>query len=569
MSAIFGLRDARASRGELLAACQGIRPVGEASIIEFGAWVVGYVDDGTSGSVHEHAGTITVACGRMHGLVDDPLAEAGPDQTSAEILSTTLARHGVAGLSNLAGDYACAQITHHEMLLVRDAFGMRPLYWSRDATRMAFASDPRLLARLGFVGGLDAGTLGRYLDFRAPRADRTALQGVRQVVGGRWVRIRAREAATGRWFRPEEVAQDDRLRGAAAQEMFADRLEAAVRSRASGRVCLSLSAGRDSGAVAATLGAIRADATAVTLLLEGDPHSDERRGARELAEGIGLPWSVVTVPSSVSDASLASVVGVLGPTTFPAFPLATTIVDEAARQGARVLMDGTGGEPVFSASPVVVLDLFKQGRPRAALASARTFDARWTSPLPTVVKSMVRAVAPGGLLQWRERRRPQAPWVSLDLEDRTEIDAPRSARGHLLDALMAYGRSESNHQFQDLATSRGMEYSAPLLDLRLVDLALRVPDVMRAPVPHPKPLYAKVLGRFDSTRIKAVQTTYFDRLARQMQRDQPWCFDPGGVLASTGAVRVQSLHAVADDRWRIQSLPLGPLAAWLRLHEEA
>ncbi len=81
-------------------------------------------------------------------------------------------------------------------------------------------------------------------------------------------------------------------------------------------------------------------------------------------------------------------------------------------------------------------------------------------------------------------------------------------------------------------------------------------------------MYADVLGEFERSRVKAVQTGYFARLARNLQADFPQYFDSQGVLASTGVIRVQLLRSTADDRWCIHSLPIVPLSAWLERSEE-
>jgi asparagine synthetase B (glutamine-hydrolysing) len=307
-----------------------------------------------------------------------------------------------------------------------------------------------------------------------------------------------------------------------------------------------------------------APCSAFTLVLEGDPQSDERAEAEMIATRLGLSWSTVPVPASATTEELARAVRIMGPTAFPAFPLSLAVVDAAAASGAEVLMDGAGGEPLFSASPVVVGDLLRKGRLSDAIACAASYDREWTYDTRTILKTLARAVTPLPLLRLREALRTTAPWVRAD----GEVVAPRSARGHLVESLLAAGRSDTSAHLQRLASAAGIEYSAPLCDLRLVDLALRLPDDQRAPLPHPKPVYDDVLTGYSRSRVKAVQAGYFSELARNLQEAFPSYFDPCGVLASSGVVRVKLLSATAEDRWRIQSLPIVPLAAWLQRSEE-
>jgi len=532
---------------------------------------VGILEDDRRGSssILREPDSIALAWGRIDGSVATP--EAPPDEGSAaEVLVRAIRTRGPAGLEAIAADYAFARVSRNgRVFLARDAFGMRPLYWAREGDRMGFACHPDVLLRLGLItGDLDHDTIRRHLTLLAPRGERTAFAGLQQVVGGRWVELRPDGESRGRWFRPERVRQDRTLPRVQAAEMFEQRLSAAVASRARGKVVLSLSAGRDSGTIAVMLAVAGVDAEAITLEFEGDEGSDERAGARELAEGVGIPWSTAFVSASVTTDEIVRSVRVMGPTAFPAFPMALTIVDAAVSHGADVLMDGAGGEPLFSASPVVVVDLIRRGQLRDAATCVRVYDREWTYDAKFVVKTLARAIAPPSLLRLRERAREMTPWVEWGGPRPVEVEASRTARGHLLASILDYGRGDSSRLLQQLASDSDLEYSAPLLDLRLVDLALRLPDEQRAPLPHPKPVYAKVLGDFERSRVKARQTGYFEHLARTLQRDHPEAFDIRGVLASTGFVRLQWLPAVADDQWCIASLPLVPLSAWVQLTEE-
>ena len=571
MSGIFGILDPKGPDPDQLAeAAERNAARGSPTVLVTGLWAVGILEnERVSSSIARDGDSIALAWGRIDGSVARP--GAASDDSPAEVVARAVRDRGSAGLEDLAADYAFAKVSSDgHAFLTRDAFGMRPLYWARRGERVGFSTDPDVLVHLGLIDqDLDPETVRRHLMFLPPRGSRTALSGLRQVVGGRWVDIGANTESGGRWFRPERVRQEPGLGRAQAAAMFEERLMAAVESRARGKVLLSLSAGRDSGAIAVALAATGANAATITLVLEGDEASDEREGAKGLASSVGLPWSSVSVPASVTRTDIDRAVRSMGPTAFPAFPLALAMVDAAAAGGADVLMDGTGGEPLFSASPVVVVDLIKRGRFSDAVTCARVYDRKWTYDTKFIVKTAARAVAPRTLLGLREQARRVAPWVVQDRCRAVDVDAPRTARQHLVASLAEQGRSDSGRLFQALSHDSGLEYAAPLLDLRLVDLALRLPDDQRAPLPHPKPVYAKVLGDLERTRRKTRQTRYFKYLAHMFQRDHPGCFDPRGVLASTGLVEVQWLPAVADDRWYIDSLPLVPLSAWLQLTEEA
>ena len=90
--------------------------------------------------------------------------ESGSD---TEVVLQVLRRHGALGLKRLNGMFALAywDADRRELLLARDRFGMKPLYYRWVGGRLVFASEAKCLFAAGAPAELEMAALGAYLSF--------------------------------------------------------------------------------------------------------------------------------------------------------------------------------------------------------------------------------------------------------------------------------------------------------------------------------------------------------------------------------------------------------------------
>ncbi len=87
---------------------------------------------------------------------------------------------GVEALRRFNGMFAFALWDRREqrLLLARDRYGIKPLYWACQGSRFAFASEQKaILAIPGFQRQLDKPALLEYFTFQNFFTDRTLLRG--------------------------------------------------------------------------------------------------------------------------------------------------------------------------------------------------------------------------------------------------------------------------------------------------------------------------------------------------------------------------------------------------------
>jgi asparagine synthase (glutamine-hydrolysing) len=510
-------------------------------------------------------------------LVGRNLPVSEKTSTGIALLASTIDEAGPDGLDRLAADFALARWDRRrdQLMLARDAFGLRPLYWAKRGRRIGFASDPGILFELGLASGnLERDVVAQRLAGADPAGERTFFAGVRRVPGGRWLTLeRDGLMRTGRWFRPGAIqVEETSLEEAASgmQEAIID----AVASRARGRrVAISLSGGRDSGAVAAAVRAAGVPAVCLTTKMEPDSDPPEWDRARELAEALGHEWRPVNVTQPTLE-DLKAIPHLAGnPVGFPAFPVVLAMRAAVTEAQATVFMQGEGGDPLFAAHPVAVLDLARSGKLRASVSAARAFRHKWIYSYALIAKCALRALTPRFLLDARERARPRPPWVLPVATPRDPMGVPRSSREWLIRFLLYLGTSDYLEMSTQLWQRVGVEYACPLYDQRVVRAALRLPVDMRVPFPYPKPVLGALLAEDAESRIKADYSAYMKALAQTLHRDFPWLFDGSSLSRKGGFVRASSLSASVDTVGFTNSLlDLVTLEMWLRrqeLHREA
>jgi asparagine synthase (glutamine-hydrolysing) len=176
----------------------------------------------------------------------------------------------------------------------------------------------------------------------------------------------------------------------------------------------------------------------------------------------------------------------------------TAAFEAISDRGHRVVLTGAGGDFVFSGSPFQYADLLRAGRPAAAV---RRFIDDWRaddtghSPLG-FVQAGLWPILPSGLkaaLRPLARRaygvKPRPDWIRLPRKAPPQPAAPRGDSYATEEVTRRLG--SGLHAFfleshERSAAERGVEIRNPLLDRRLVEFALNIPDDQRRRGPYTK-----------------------------------------------------------------------------------
>jgi asparagine synthetase B (glutamine-hydrolysing) len=538
-------------------------------VVAFGA----LVPDGASGSavLSKTTGSLFVADARIDQILGPPAEKAAKGPPPTSLLEALLRETGPDALESIAADFALARFDSRtgELILARDAFGLRPLYWARRGRRVGFASDPEALVGMRLATGEpDREALIEWLVGRGTFGDRTAVAGIHRVEPGHAVRFRANgTAAIHRWFRPERVVIDRELTLETAAAEARQALVAAVVSRCEGRtVALTLSGGRDSSALAAALAEAGIRATCITYVLQGEGVPSEAGIAREIARSLGHDYQEVPIPPHLEEARLFEFVRMAGgPMQVVGIPVQLAICDGLRSIEAEVVLAGEGGDLLFMGFPIAVYDLLREGRVGASLQAARNYHRLWTRSYAVTAKVGLRAISPQPILELRERLRSRPPWVVEPA--RRPVQPIRTDRMYLLDVLKA-GLGSAAEVPERVFGHSGATLAWPFFDLRLVRLALRLPPLLRVPIPRPKPvLEAALLRGYAERLVKAPLGGFVRDLLLNTLSEFPNALGRATLAAELALVRREGLGRVGDLRWVWEAADLLGLEIWLRERE--
>lgn len=213
-------------------------------------------------------------------------------QSDTEVLLYAYRQWGMAMLDRLEGMFAFAlyDMRSDELFLVRDRFGVKPLYFSLQAGYISFASEIKALWAIpGMHKKINSAALAQYLTYLVAPAPLTAYDGIYKIPAGFYLRIsHERTISYHQWYELAEKITGQNIPEKEALEITSMLLEASVKKRliADVEVGIFLSGGVDSSLITAL--ASRNNPHIKTFHVFS-PHDsdDERTWARAISQKFG------------------------------------------------------------------------------------------------------------------------------------------------------------------------------------------------------------------------------------------------------------------------------------------
>lgn len=390
----------------------------------------------------------------------------------------------------------------HELVLARDHFGVKPLYWWSDGRRLAAASEVGALLASGLVSpAVDAVALDHFLTWRFVPSPRTLFGGISKlppasylVAGEDGVRVTSYREAPG----PPLADATPRELAAA----FSDRFEQAVERQMMSDVPYGafLSGGIDSAAVSAAMA--RASDAPVKTFTIGFPGAggelDERAAAAATAGALGTEHRAVAMSEADFPALLAACVRRLeDPCGTPSAP-ALLEVSRFTSEHVKVVLSGQGADEPLGGyqrhQAAASLGLAgRLPRPLAALARAAADALPRNERAKRMARLLGKAEGESPLLRIFEittgegrrmlvgsagheaatERRDLAQNVLGDVEGRGILEQALylDTRLFLPDGLLVYG--------DKMSMAWGLEQRVPFLDVELMRFVERIPPGLR------------------------------------------------------------------------------------------
>lgn len=314
--------------------------------------------------------------------------------------------------------FALYDLQLQKLWLVRDPSGVKPLFYSKVDDVLLFASEPKALLASGLIQptlreeALYAFLVHASLD----ESDGHLLKEVQELAPGHLIAYDAKNGL----IRARNYHQKDFQSALAKQKSHKDltrdireRLENAVqlRLRSDVKIGASLSGGLDS-ATLAVLAAKTEKFPLFTAVYNGFPEN-EAHYAKEVAAKLQADWHEVQVyPAAIVD-RLEEIVRIQDGPILALSTLAQLLINEAAKkQGVSILLDGQGGDELFSGYDRYWLSFYREAWEKLqfkTLAQAALSESQRN----IMLKSFTFSFLPGLLLNSRTN-----PFLKKQLENR-------------------------------------------------------------------------------------------------------------------------------------------------------
>ncbi|MCW2928673.1 MAG: hypothetical protein JWM86_2641 [Thermoleophilia bacterium] len=434
--------------------------------------------------------------------------------SDTEVLLAAYAEWGPDCLHRLNGMFAFAIWDRRErsLFVARDRLGVKPLAYTWDGRRFGFASEAKALHAAGLApGGMEPDAVYEYLARGYTSAGRSFHADVHVLEPGHAMLLTDdAPLRTWEWWTPER--SEDAAFGSAAEwavavgELLDDAVR--IRLRADVPVGAHLSGGLDSSAIVAAAARHHTGDQPLhtfTGAFTDDAASDERRWARAVAAHTGVQMHEVEIGVDGLADQFARILWhmdepIAGPGVFPQL----MVCDLVAQHRVKAVLGGQGGDELFGGYLRHRALHYKQrarsggmaGRAGAAFELARLARREWRRVRRTSTRVQDEQLAPAFLSRVDASVREDVRRGALGFANVREL-MWHDLRTYLPGLLHVEDRT---------SMAASIESRTPLLDYRLVELALRIPEELLFRRNDPKPLLrqavapwlpADVVGRRD------------------------------------------------------------------------
>ena len=226
------------------------------------------------------------------------LTEAGvgfKTESDTEVLLHLLITKGKSALHWLNGFFALSfyDSLEHKMLLARDRFGVKPLYYSEGKDRFVFASEVRALKKYRPATTLNRTALSEFFTLTYVTSPRSIFADYRSLEPGCMVELNTTGSSHSRWYEPKITRSELDFDDAAAK--LSTLLDDAVKIRLVSDVPIGsfLSGGIDSSVIASLACRYQPNLPTFSIGFPEEPYYDETPYAREVSRHIGSQHHVI------------------------------------------------------------------------------------------------------------------------------------------------------------------------------------------------------------------------------------------------------------------------------------
>lgn len=419
------------------------------------------------------------------------LAERGVRLVShcdGEVILPLFDLYGSAAFERLEGMFAIAivDLNEHRLVLARDKMGEKPLYYSRAGENFIFASEMKAILNGASNGWLiNPDSLPEYLQQGFVFGPKTIVRGIKKLLPGQVIALdlKTNKLSQARYWRLKlnQNTHEESIENLVSR--LEDELDRSVRQRLLAEVPIGcfLSGGVDSGLVAYFACKYQKKLKTFSVKFPSSPGDDESKYSQAISAQLSTDHQEI----EFTQESCLPIVENIGktidePISDPA-ALPTFLLSKLASKSVKVVLTGDGGDEVFGgydryrkqllAEKLKVLGLFPPLHRRYSTQGIWREDE---------LKRLLKIPSPSlrfpSILKRLENTNPL---LAMQLTD---------FNGYLPEQLLM--------KVDKMTMRHTLEARAPLLDSRLVEFGLNLPNRFKINRGHGKFLLKKVGEKF-------------------------------------------------------------------------
>ena len=273
-------------------------------------------------------------------------------KSDTEVIVHGYKQWGDEVLNRLNGMFGLAiwDVRKRRLMLARDAFGIKLLYYKVDRGRLYFGSEMRAIrANEANTPEIDPTSLNLFLRYRYTPSPYTIIKGTRKLAPGTKLVAQDGSYEVSRWYKFKPTPFASPKSTAEATEELLDLYKRAIRRQliSDVPVGLLLSGGLDSGLLLALMNLNGRSWPTYTVGYGSTFADDELSDAAQTAKLLSSNHTSVTISKSTFEKTLPKIVSSLEEPIAASSIVPMYFVCERARQNVKVAMVGQGPDELF------------------------------------------------------------------------------------------------------------------------------------------------------------------------------------------------------------------------------
>ena len=406
------------------------------------------------------------------------------------VLLRVLHQYGLKTLNKLNGMWAFAfwDKKRKELVLCRDRFGVKPLYYGRYKDCVVFASEMKAILCLpGFKTALSRGAVVNFLTQRMmDYSENTFFENIFQLEPAHYIRIghngsKPKIQKTQYWLFPQELGVEEKLSYKDKVDIFKTLFEDAVkiRTRSDVKIATMLSGGLDSSSITSTLAEFsRTPLNAYSVVFPDSPF-DESCFAKKAVEKyphVAIQWLTPKADEFIKD--LPTFLWHLEePPADGSMYAHFKMMEEIGEDNIKVVLTGQGADELLSGYlhtflPAYIADCIKSSK-----MMRKEFNRLYKIPLSRIAFTMLP-------VSWKNRiKKLQFMKETFRLFGKKYYDLvhPRYAEygnqrvlnQYLISSFKAWSLPSFLHYDDRNSMAHSIETRAPFLDYRIVEFVFK------------------------------------------------------------------------------------------------